>query len=317
MNMVKFRKLALLMAIVVLGVTVVGCNTNTAENPVENPVEPVVVTQDDLYKIVDDFGREVVLDKAPLRIISLAPSNTEILFALGLGDKVIGVTSYDDYPAEALEVEKIGDFNGINLEKIIELEPDLVVNYGEGNEEENDRLEEAGINFIGFEPESIDAVLDTITRIGQLTGTVDEAKALTEDMKLKKDEILNKIKGTDSKKVFYEIWHDPLMAAGPGSFIDELMTLVGGDNVAKDADGEYPQFDLEQLVERNPQVYLTSADMPEKTPESIAKRPGFENINAMIEGNVYVLDGNIVSRPGPRIIEALELIAKAIHPEKF
>lgn len=313
MNMLKFRKLALIMAIVVLGVAVVGCTTDTAEKP----VEPVVVTQDELYKIVDDFGREVVLDKAPERIISLAPSNTEILFALGLGDKVIGVTSYDDYPAEALEVEKIGDFNGINLEKIIELEPDLVINYGEGNEEENARLEEAGINFVGFEPESIDAVLDTITRIGQLTGALDEAKALTEDMNVKKDEILNKIKGTESKKVFYEIWHDPLMAAGLGSFIDELMTLVGGDNVAKDADGEYPQFDLEQLVERNPQVYLTSADMPEKTPEAIAKRPGFENIDAIIEGNVFVLDGNIVSRPGPRIIEALELIAKAIHPEKF
>lgn len=313
MNKLKFRKLALIMAIVVLGVAIVGCTKDTAEKP----VEPVASTQDELYKIVDDFSREVVLDKAPVRIISLAPSNTEILFALGLGDKVIGVTSYDDYPAEALEVEKIGDFNGINLEKIIELEPDLVINYGEGNEDENARLKDAGINFVGFEPESIDAVLDTITRIGQLTGAVDQAKALTEDMNVKKDEILNKIKGTESKKVFYEIWHDPLMAAGPGSFIDELMTLVGGDNVAKDADGEYPQFDLEQLVERNPQVYLTSSDMPEKTPEAIAKRPGFENIDAIIEGNVFVLDGNIVSRPGPRIIEALELIAKAIHPEKF
>lgn len=311
--MFKFKKVALIMAIIVLGIAVVGCTSN----PIEEPKTPAVSNEGSLFSTVDDFNREVILDKAPTKIISLAPSNTEILYALGLGDRVIGVTSYDDYPAEVLEVERIGDFNGINLERVIELEPDLVVNYGPGNEEENARLEEAGIKYIGFEPESVDAVLETITKIGQITGAVDEAKALTDEMTAKKDEILEKIEGAESKRVFYEIWHDPLMAAGVGSFAGELMTLAGGVNISNDAEGEYPQFDLEQLVERNPQVFLTSADMEEKTPESIAKRPGFENIEAIINGSVYVLDGNVTSRPGPRIIEALELFAKAIHPEKF
>ena len=316
MKVSKFKNFTLLMVALIIGIVVAGCSTNSTNNPNEDVVAQNPSSQE-LYTLEDDFGRLVTLDKAPDRIVSLAPSNTEILFALGLGDKVVGVTSFDDYPVEALEIEKIGDYSGINLEKIIELEPDLVVNYGPGNEEENKRLEEAGIKYVGFLPESIDAVLHTIIGIGQLTGTVDEAKVLTDNMIEKKDEVLSKIKGAETKKVFYEIWHDPLMAAGAGSFFDELITLAGGENIAKDADGEYPQFDLEQLIERNPEVYLTSADMPEKTPESIKERPGYGDIDAIINGNVYVLDGNILSRPGPRIIDALEIVAKSIHPEKF
>lgn len=323
--MSKLRRIALIMAVLIMGISIVGCTSDTKKEPntpqeLETPsTEPSREGEstEKEYSIIDDFGREITLPMAPERIISLAPSNTEIIYALGLGDKVVGVTSYDDYPAEALEVEKIGDFNGINLEKIVELEPDLVINYGTGNEEENKRFDEAGIIYAGFEPESIDAVLETITKIGQLTGAVEEAKILTDDMTAKKDEILSKIEGIETKTVFYEIWHDPLMAAGAGSFMDELITFAGGENIAKDADGGYPQFDLEQLVERNPQVYLTSLDLPEKTVESIKKRPGYENIDAIINNRVYVLEPNIVSRPGPRIIEALEIVAKVIHPEKF
>ena len=318
--MLKLRRIAFVMAILVLGVSIAGCSTNSANKPKE-PDSEIIQGQEpnenELYMVKDDFNREVKLEKAPERIISLAPSNTEILYAIGLGDKVVGVTINDDYPAEVLQVEKIGDYNGINLERVIELQPDLIINYGPGNEEENARLDEVGIKYVGFEPESIDAVLDTITRIGNITGAVEKAKTLTDEMNEKKIEILSKVEGSETKKVFYEIWHEPLMAAGSGSFLDELMKLCGGENVAKDAEGDYPQFDLEQLVERNPEVYLTSADIPEKTVESIMARPGFENIDAIKNGNVYVLDGNVVSRPGPRIIEALELIARAIHPEKF
>lgn len=311
--MLRVRKLALIMAVIILGIAIVGCvDTSDEGNPLteEDPINSE-------FSIVDDFGREVSLESAPERIISLAPSNTEIIYALGAGEKVVGVTSYDDYPEEVLYVEKIGDFTGINLEKIVELEPDLIINYGSGNEEENKRFEEAGITYAGFEPESIDAVIDTINRIGKLIGSVDEAESLTLNVINHRDEILSKVKDVETKTVFYEIWHDPLMAAGAGSFMDELITLAGGDNIAKDADGEYPQFDLEQLVERNPQVYLTSIDFPEKTAESIMTRPGYENIDAIINGRVYLLDPNIVSRPGPRIIEALEIVAKSIHPEVF
>lgn len=314
MNKFRFKGFALAMAIVVLMGVLAGCAPNTPVGG-EKPVNSNENSSN--LQVIDDFGTKVILDKKPEKIVSLAPSNTEILFALGLGDKVVGVTSYCDYPEEALAVEKVGDFSGNNLEKIIELNPDIVIQYGSGNENESSRLKEAGINVIGFEPESIDEIIDTINRIGQITGTADNAKTLTDKMIKDRDEIVSKVKNAKKVKVFYEIWHDPLMAAGPGSYMDHLMTLAGGENIAGDAKDEYPQFDLEQLVERNPEVYLTSADMPEKTVESMIARPGYENIEAMKTGRVYILDANIVSRPGPRIIEALELVAKAIHPEIF
>lgn len=308
------KKHILIIISLIMALSLIGC---TIKPVVEKENIVTSNTGETKYSIIDDFGNEVSFDKAPERIVSLAPSNTEILFAIGLSDNVVGVTSFDDYPQEVLEIEKVGDFTGINLEKIIELTPDLVVNYGPGDDEENARLREAGIEVIGFEPESIDEIIKTINKIAQLTGKTQEASRLTESMIEKRDEIINKVKDAKKVRVFYEIWHDPLMAAGPGSFMDHLMTLAGGDNIAKDAQDEYPQFDLEQLIERNPDVYLTSADMPEKTPETMMARPGFENISAMKSGRVHVLDANIVSRPGPRIVEALEIVAKAIHPEIF
>lgn len=265
--------------------------------------------------ILDDFGNEIKLEAPAQRIISLAPSNTEILFAVGAGDKVIGVTTFDDYPEEVLQIEKIGDFNGMNLERIIELEPDLVINYGEGITEETQRLVEAGIQIAGFEPESIEEIVETIKRVGILTGKVAESETLAGEMLEKEAELIGMVQGLKKKTVFYEIWHEPLMAAGPGSFVDQLIQLAGGINVAGDAESEYPQFDLEQLIERNPQVYLTANDLPEKTVESIKSRPGYENIEAIKSDQIYLLNGNIMSRPGPRIIEALELLIKAIHPE--
>lgn len=280
----------------------------TQETPSETPDTTGI-------SLLDDFGNEVKLEGPAQRIISLAPSNTEILFAIGAGDRVIGVTTFDDYPEEVLEIEKIGDFNGMNLERIIELEPDLVISYGEGITEETQRLVEAGIQIAGFEPESIEEILETIERIGLLTGNSSEAEVLSQEMLEKEAELIDKVKGLESKKVFYEIWHEPLMAAGPGSFVDQLILLAGGVNVAGDAESEYPQFDLEQLIERNPQVYLTANDLPEKTADSIKERPGYENIDAIMNGQIYLLDGNIMSRPGPRIIEALEILIKAIHPE--
>lgn len=314
------KRIALLLAFALILITVAACAPKKVEEPdapVVDEKPPVEVTGNFPVEITDDFGNKVKFEKAPETIISLAPNNTEILFALGLGDNVVGVTSFCDYPEEALAVEKIGDFNGINLEKIVELNPDLVLNYGPGNEEDNARLKEAGIPMLAFLPESIDAVINTINTIGQATGKIEQAKELTNYMMAKKNEILDLVKDAEKKRVFYEIWHDPLMAAGPGSFMDQLIVLAGGTNIAEDAEGDYPQYDLEQLIERNPEVYLTSADMPDKTPESMIARPGFENIEAMKTGNVYVLDANITSRSGPRIVEALELVAKAIHPELF
>ncbi len=325
--MKKFRSIALFLSLMLIVLAVVGCTPKKESNEglkVEGVEEKNQDSNEEVanfpVEIEDNFGNKVTLEKEPMKIVSLAPNNTEVLFALGLGDRVVGVTSYCDYPEEAKTKEIVGDFEGNNLEKIVELNPDLVLVYGAGNEEDNKVLKDAGIKVLGFMPETIDAVINDIETVGKATGKNKEAAELVEAMNNKKNEILEKVKGQEEVKVFYEIWHDPLMAAGKGSFMDELITLAGGKNIAEDAEGAYPQYDLEQLVERDPEVYLSSKDMPDKTVESIKVRPGYEDISAIKNDRVYVFEGNeanVVSRPGPRIIEALEVVAKAIHPELF
>lgn len=325
--MKKFKNIALFLSLMLILLAVVGCTPKNESNEglkVEGVEEKNQDSNEEVanfpVEIEDNFGNKVTLEKEPMKIVSLAPNNTEVLFALGLGDRVVGVTSYCDYPEEAKAKEIVGDFEGNNLEKIVELNPDLVLVYGAGNEEDNKVLKDAGIKVLGFMPETIDAVIKDIETVGKATGKNKEAAELVEAMNNKKNEILEKVKGQEEVKVFYEIWHDPLMAAGKGSFMDELITLAGGKNIAEDAEGAYPQYDLEQLVERDPEVYLTAQDMPDKTVESIKVRPGYEDISAIKNDRVYVFEGNeanVVSRPGPRIIEALEVVAKAIHPELF
>lgn len=331
--MKKFRNIALFLSLMLIAFTIVGCTPKKDSNEglkvegVESQNKDVgEETQEFPIEIEDNFGNKVTMEKEPMKIVSLAPNNTEVLFVLGLGDRIVGVTSYCDYPEEAKTKEIVGDFTATNLEKIVELNPDLVLVYGAGNEEDNKVLKDAGIKVLGFMPETIDAVMEDIETVGKVTGKNKEAKELVEAMNNKKNDILEKIKGQEEVRVFYEIWHDPLQAAGKGSFMNELITLSGGINIAADEKDEkgveiaYPQYDLEKLIEKDPEVYLASQDMPDKTIESIKMRPGFEAISAIKDDRVYVFEGNeanVVSRPGPRIIEALELVAKSIHPELF
>ena len=322
---VNLKRISLFLALMLILVGVVGCANGNEEDIVEPPIEDNVENEDNEEDVVenhylsieDGFGNIVKLEKTPERIISMAPSNTEILYALGLGEKIVGVSAFCDYPEEALAVEKIGDFIGTNYEKVIELEPDLIVNYGMLEDDARQIYSDAGIPVISFMPESIEEVIGAIKQIAVATDSVEEGNDLVQSMERHKDDIVAKVQNTDSVKVFYEVWHDPLMAAGAGSFIDGLVNLVNGVNVASDAEGEYPNYDFEQLIENDPEVYLTANDLPEKTAESIAARPGYDNITAIKNGEVYLLDGNILSRPGPRIVEGLEIIARALHPEVF
>lgn len=325
--MKRFRIIALILALLMLISITVACsekndldNDTNIEDINQKKNNELVENDDFPVEVEDKFGNKEVLDKEPMRIISLAPSNTEILFALGLGDRVVGVTSFCDYPEEAKSKEIVGDYSGHNLERIIELEPDLVLAYGPGDEEENIILRDAGIKVLCFMSETMDEIMRDIEIIGKATGKKAEAEEIINSIKEKRDYILEKVKDAEEVTVFYEIWHDPLMGAGKGSFMDELITLAGGKNIAYDTDGAYPQYDLEQLIERDPQVYLASKDSDDKTIESIKLRPGYDAISAIKNDRIYLFKGNeanLVSRPGTRIGEALEVVAKAIHPELF
>lgn len=320
MKFKNIKRFSFILTLVLVLTMVAACSPQDSEEP-ETVEETSNEESVDYPKTVEDgFGNEVTLESAPEKIVSSAPNNTEILFELGLGDKIVGVSTADDYPKEALEKEQIATFEGLNLERVIELETDLVVNFGNMKENAPDdfkRLEEAGIPVLSYTPESIDEVIETIEAIGEATGTEDRAKEITEDMLNKKDEIIEKVKDSEEKTVFYEVWNEPLQTVGPGSFIDEFISLSNGENIAADAEEAYPNYDLESLIEKDPQVYILSDGDPELTVEKIKERPGYSDLQAVKDDNVYMVDANLVSRAGPRIVEGLELIAKTIHPDLF
>lgn len=321
----KMKMLVILMLLVSL--VIVGC---TPEAPINE--KPAVVEENSNEEfpreLVDGLGNLLAIEKLPERIISAAPSHTEILFALGLENNIIAVSGFCDYPAAALDKEKIGGYQSLNTEKIIELSPDMVFIYGEGDEDVVKLLEAAGIIVVRFEPESIEEVFETIIAFGEITATENKAQEILQDLVERRDTVVEKVKNQQPVRAFYEIWHDPIMTAGPGSFMDELISLAGGENIAGDAEGAYPIFSLEALVERDPEVYLIPAshdvDFYTMTEEQkneriheIISRTGYGTLTAVKENRIQLLEPNIVSRPGNRIIDALELVAKALYPELF
>jgi iron complex transport system substrate-binding protein len=262
-------------------------------------------------------------DSIPQRIISLSPSITETLFAVGAGKQVVGVTSYCDYPREAATREIIGGFSSktISLETIISLNPDLVIAGVSAHQPIADVLEKSGIAVLLVEPKSISDITNLIEELSIITGHEEQGKAVAEDIRLRMAAVKSKLEllgETGRVRVFYEVWDAPLMTAGPESFTGQLISLAGGINIFSDIQGEYPQVSSEELISRNPQVILSSDTHGDKlSVEAMGMREGWKNIDAYKENKVFLLDGNIVSRPGPRVIDAVEMIASSLYPELF
>ncbi len=269
----------------------------------------------------DDAGRMVTIDEVPERIISFGPSITEILFALGLGDKVVGVSDFCDYPPEAQEIPSIGNAYSPSIEKLVELEPDLVFTVQQ--EQLNIELEALGISFLILNPEDIEGIFEDIELVGAVTGTGDEARELIDDIEDAIADILAVVEGAPTVKVFYIIdATDPTLpwTAGPGSFIDALITMAGGENIAHEAPGEWAQFSIEEVVSADPDFIIIQtmiAGVPTITIEALEAHPIWGNMEAVTRGNVFIIDGDLVSRPGPRIVQGLEELARKIHPELF
>jgi len=317
----KFTKLtAILLSILMLTVFVVGCSSQNGEvaESDESKTEKVVETPSFPLKLIDDAGREVEVKKEPERIISLAPSNTEILFALGLGDKVVGATDFCDYPEEAKSKDKIGGFSDPNIEKIIELKPDLILGTGM-HQKIIQQLEDVGLTIFILDPKGIDDVLKSIGTVGTLTGQTDASEKLVTEMNEKINEVKGKVADlTNEQKplVYYEVWNDPIMTVGPGALMYEIIEMVGGQNIAADFKEEYPQLSLEVLIEKDPQVIIASAGSM-SAPGKVKERKGWEDISAVKEGKVYIIDEDKVVRAGPRIADGLMDVARIIHPELY
>jgi len=263
----------------------------------------------------DDLGRLVAINGTPQRIVSLAPSNTEILFALGLGDKVVGVTDYCDYPPEALEKEKVGGYADPDIEKLVALNPDLILVAHGTPMDVIDTMVGLGLTLFGIKTSDLDDALNDIRRIGEITDNELEAQALTSEMAVRIQAVTNQTEELEQRpRVFYIVWHDPLWTAGSETFINELIEKGGGVNICGNITG-YPTISIEEVVARNPEVIITSS-WP-GVYEWAMNETALNTTDARQYNRVFVCDDNLVQRPGPRLVEGLEWFAHFIHPEIF
>ncbi len=253
-----------------------------------------------------------------LRIISLAPATTEILFALGLDKEIAGVSEFCNYPKEAVTKEKIGTFSQPNIEKILSLKPDLIFGTGLEQAPAIAKLKQLNLSIFVSDPKNIDELFQSIREIGRLAKKEKEAALLVSNMKKGIEKIslqASRIAREKKQKVFVEIWHSPLTTVGSGSFINELIELSGGVNTTSDIKGAYSSVAQEVILKRNPDCIIL-AYMGNLSPvEGVMSRPGWENIAAVKNKRVHNdISPDALLRPGPRIVEALEELHKKLYP---
>jgi iron complex transport system substrate-binding protein len=271
-------------------------------------------------QLVDDLGRLVTLNSAPERIISLAPSNTEILFALGLDEKIVGVTEYCDYPPQAKGKEVIGGFSTPDIEKIVALSPELILATSIHQQEVIPKLENKGLVVAALDSSDLNGVLLDIVMVGRLTGQQDEALGLVANLQSRIEIITDKtdkLIEQEIPRVFSVTWPDPIWTGGSGTIINELIVKAGGTNIFRDLDG-WKQVDLESVIERNPEVIVAPGEHGWSKPgEWAITEARLEVTSARQNNRVYIVETNLVERAGPRIVDGLEEVASCIHPELF
>lgn len=272
--------------------------------------------------ITDDANREVTIEEAPETIVSIQASNTEIAFALGLGEKIIGVSDYDNYPAETADIQKVGA-QDINAELVLTMMPDmaLVTDYHYSTHPQVlEQFEQAGIDVVVVGgAESFADTYDNIAMIGQATGTTDEAEEIIADMKERLEVIKDKAASiTEKKRVWVEVSPAPdIFTTGKNTFMHEMLESINATNVAEEHEG-WVKLNEEEIVQLNPDVIITTYGYYMEDPKSeVLAREGWVEVPAIKNGNVFDVDSDTVTRPGPRLIEGVESLAKFIYPETF
>ena len=263
----------------------------------------------------DQADRTVTLPQLPRRIISLAPSTTESLFALGVGDRVIGVTTACNYPPEAQEREKVGGFQ-LSIERVISLNPDLVIAVADLQAGAIETLEGAGEPLLVIDPDTFDKLYESILIMGRATGAEERAESIVGEMKAVRQRIREaaaRIPEGQRPRVFIEIGDQPLRTAGPGTFVSQIVEDAGGRNIAEDVRSDWGTFSYEAVIARDPEVIIST--IPGDV-EGILQREGWSTVSAIKSGRVYAIDPDLAVRPGPRLKDGLEAVFEVLHPER-
>lgn len=258
----------------------------------------------------DALRRQVSVPRPMKRIVSMAPNVTEMLFAIGLEDEIIGVTSFCNYPDEALKKTKIGGYYDPNMEVILSLAPDLIIATPDGYSKERvEKLDQSGIPVFIINPKNVDEILETILTLGKVTGKEGTAKEVVDKLHARVQAVREKVASIPMgkrSKIFYEIGRDPLITVGPGTFVDNLISTAGGINIAGDALTDWPRYSVEAVIAKEPDVIITTPNASSASEIDMSVWHRYRTIPAVQNGRIYAIDPDILMRAGPRIADGLE-----------
>jgi iron complex transport system substrate-binding protein len=267
----------------------------------------------------DEVGREVNIPFPPKRIVSLAPNITEILFSLGLDQEIVGVSIHCNFPEEAKARVRVGSYISLDFEKIVSLQPDLIIATGAGNTRDMvERLERLGFPTYVIFPKNFEDVLQSIRHLGQVAGRERKGMEIIQGMKRRRESVVELTQGLPRPRVFLQIGEAPIVTVGKNSFANDLIRLAGGENIAGKEKEMYPRFGMEEILKRSPEVILVSSMNPKGNYEKVLQEwSRWKTIPAVRNGRIHLIDSDLVDRPSPRIIEGLEEMARLLHPERF
>ncbi len=268
--------------------------------------------------VTDEIGRRVAIPRHPHRVISLAPSVTEMLFALGVGERVVGVTSYCDYPPEARTKERVGDVMRPSLERILALRPDLViVSTATQLELFARRLEQMGIPLYVVDAERVEDVFRSLENLGEILEARAEAQRVVRALRARLEKVRAKVEGRPRPRVLMVVQRDPLIVPGRGAFMNDLVEKAGGRSITADAEREWAPYSVETVLARAPEVIILPSREPVTRRLTDVQWPELETTPALRNGRVYTLFNDLLMRPGPRLVAGVEELARVLHPEVF
>jgi iron complex transport system substrate-binding protein len=313
------NKIYLLLVVIVFSMASVGCAAQQSVSPMPAPT----VTSGP-FTLTDGLGRPLQFDQPAQRIVSIAPSNTEIIFSVGAGSQVVGRDEFSDYPEQAKQLPSVGGgYGALDMETLVALKPDLVLASQLTPAEQVQAIEKLGLKvYLLANPQDLEGMYENLLIVGKITGTQAEAQRLVDQLRSRVTAVDEKIvKAEQRPLVFYELDStDPNApwTAGPGSFIDTLVARSGGANLGARLKDAYAQISVEQLLVEDPDIIIIGDyTWGGVTVGNVMARESWAGLDALEQGKVYIFDDNLVSRPGPRMVDGLEEMAKLLHPELF